>query len=156
MKHLIPFIILFLSTSCYGAEFLVMAKNNWMVDADQTNWTADQKAEAERQYKIGDIVQVFPDGACPENPCVGSPFYIIRISGLSYDTAQKYTQAITTTTINADGVSMTSMVKRRLYGVRAADLPTSVKTTLKETRAYNTTWTAVKTYITNKVTAVNE
>ena len=142
-------------TNCYAAEFLVMAKNNWMVDADKTGWKAEEIAETDRQYKTGDIVQVFPDGKLSDYAHAGGKFYVIRVAGLSYETALKYTQQHNED-ILVDGETTIKMVKRRIYCIRAEDLPTSVKNTLKNTYVYNTTWTAVKGYVRNTITNLNE
>jgi hypothetical protein len=155
MKYLPYILIAFLTAPVFGAEFLVMAKNNWMVDADKTGWTAEQLAEADRQYRIGDIVQVFPDGKLSDYATAGGKFYVIRVSGLSYDSALKYQQMNSSTTY-VDGTTTTRMVSRRIYRIRATDLPTSVKNALKNTGVYNTTWTAVRAYIRNTVTGANE
>lgn len=150
-------VLLFCSivSNCYAAEFLVMAKNNWMGGADKTGWKAEEIAEADRQYKIGDIVQVFPDGKLSDYAHAGGKFYVIRVSGLSYETALKYMQQHNED-ILVDGETTIKMVKRRIYRIRAEDLPTSIKNTLKNTYVYNTTWIAVKGYVRNTITNLNE
>ena len=126
-----------------------------MVDADKTGWKVEEVAKADRQYKTGDIVQVFPDGKLSDYAHAGGKFYVIRVTGLSYETALKY-MAQHNEDITIDGETQTRMVKRRIYRIRAEDLPASVKNTLKTTYVYNTTWTAVKDYVRNIITNTNE
>ena len=127
-----------------------------MVDADKTGWTAEQTAEANKQYQIGDIVQVFPDGKLSDYAHAGGKFYVVRVAGLSYETALKYYQQHNETFTDPQGFEQRRMIKRRIYKVRTEDLPQAIKNTLKTKFVYNTTWTAVKTYIRNKITNLDE
>lgn len=148
-KILLAVLMLFVTVNCFAAEFLIMAKNNWMIDADQTGWTQEQIAEANRQYRVGDIVQVFPDGKLSDYAHAGGKFYVIRVSGLSFKTAVKYQEdwddAVTGEPINC-----------RKYRIRVEDLPLAARNALKTTYVYNTTWTAVKSYVTDKIRGLNE
>lgn len=148
-------LLLFLAANCYSAEFLIAAKNSWMIDADQTGWTQEQVDTANRQYKIGDIVGVYPDGKLSDNAQANGAFYLVRVAGLSYEAALKYKQEWIETYIE-NGVTKTRMVNRRRYRIRAQDLPLSVRNTLRDTHVYNTTLAAVRTYIRNKETGLNE
>jgi hypothetical protein len=139
----------------FSAEFLVMAKNNWMVNISTVGQSAEWITEREKQYRIGDIVQVFPDGKLSDYANADGKFYVVRVTGLSYEGALKYSGQWDETYI-VNGSIRTRMVNRRVYRIRAEDLPTSVKTTLKNTHVYNTTLSEVRTYIRNKVTGLNE
>lgn len=151
--------LLFLTAPCIGAEFVVMAKNSPMaqavIDGNTAGWTADEIAEADKQYKIGDIVDVFPDGRLTDSMRSGGLFYIIRVSGLPYETAKKYMTQHNEDYID-NGVSRTRMISRRLYRVRLSSLPVSVRNALQKTGVYNTTLSAVRSYIMNKKTGLGE
>ena len=155
-KVFIFLLFLLIATQAGAAEFLIMARNNWMVDADKTGWSAEQIAEADRQYRIGDIVQVFPDGKLSDYATANGAFYLIRVSGLSYETALKYQEQWNEEYIDKNGETQSRMKQRRIFRVRVADLPTKVKTTLKKTGVFNTTLSAVKNYIRNLKTGVDE
>ena len=98
-------------------------------------------------YKRGDVVQVFDD----DTPCVippAPPFVIVKIAGPTKTQAEKYMQSV----VNEDG----HMIRRRLYHLAWADLPASVRKALVDDRYYETTWTAVKAYVKNKLTGESE
>lgn len=156
INTLFAFIILVLMTAnCFAAEFLIKAQNNWMINADKIGWTAEQIAEADKQYHIGDIVQVFPDGKLADFAHAGGKFYVIRILGLEFKTALKY-QEEWNEEIIVDGELQLQMKYRRIYRIRYEDLPIAVKNQLKNTYIYNTTWDKVKIYIRNKITNTDE
>ena len=124
-----------------------MAKRHWSYKANMT--TAEQ-AEYDKQYQIGDIVEVFPDGKLSDYATAGGKFYVVRVDGLDYETAKKYQEQWN------DETGERKMIRRRKFRVRAADLPQSVKNALQSTGVYNTTWSAVKSYIRNLETGVDE
>jgi len=141
--------MLFVTMNCFAAEFLIRAKNNWMIDADQTGWSPEQIAEANRQYRIGDIVQVFPDGKLSDYAHAGGKFYVVRVSGLPFKTALKYQEGWNDTATD-------KVVNRRKYRIRVEDLPLPARNALKTSYVYNTRWTAVKSYIMKKDGDLNE
>ena len=140
--------VLLFSSTGWGAEFLVIAKRHWSYKASMS---VEEQAEYDKQYQVGDIVQVFPDGKLSDNATAGGKFYVVRVSGLAYDTALKYHEQW----IERNGEE-TIFIKRRKFRIRATELPASVKNQLQTTGVYNTTWTAVKSYIRNNVTGLDE
>lgn len=138
------------------AEFLIKAKNNWMINADKIGWSADKIADADRQSAIGDIIQVCPDGKLSDSAHANGSFYVVRVAGLPYETALKYQESLTEEYVDAQGQTQSRMVKKRKYRIRAQDLPLAVRNILQSTHVYNTTWNAVRNYIRNKMTGVDE
>ena len=134
------------------AEFLIKAQRHWSY---KDTMTLEEQAEYDKQYQLGDIVQVFPDGKLSDYANADGKFYIVRVVGLSFETALKY-QEQWNEEIIVDGESQSRMVHRRIFRIRAEDLPASVKKTLKDTYIYNTTWDKIKGYIRNKLTNLDE
>lgn len=73
------------------AELLIYAKNNFKESWDQTyldsipqEWWMKWRSRLQR----GDIVNVYENGTCAEQPSVDSKFVIIKIPDLSYNTAK--------------------------------------------------------------------
>jgi len=89
-KLLLLLLFLGIATSGFAAEFLIRARNNWMIDADKTGWTVDKIANAEMQYKIGDVVAIHPDQEKLLDAYTEPAFYLIHAEGLKYEDALKY------------------------------------------------------------------
>ncbi len=129
------------------AEFLIKAKRHWSY---KSNMTTAEQTEYNKQWQIGDIVQVFPDGRLSDTQHGNGAFFIIRVSGLSFDTAKKYMDEWN------DETDMRICVKRRKYNIDYLLLPTLVITELQNNHVYNTSWNAVRGYIRNKITDTTE
>mgnify|MGYP001559377519 CR=1 FL=1 len=143
------------------AELLIMAKNNWMIDANQANWTQEQKDEANRQYQIGDIVQVFPDGTTKDGQAWGDPtFYLLKVSGLAYNDALKYQQGLyeQVPCIKNENTYYTNgkMIKKRKYRIRFELLPAAIRNNISKNKIYSTTFTSIRTSLLDKLTGLTE
>jgi hypothetical protein len=115
------------------AEFLIKAINAVHIDPVK---------DKQGCYKRGDIVDVRPDG-WPWGKEEGLPrFYIVKITGLSVDIAKKYMG--------------TDNSIRRIWKVRADDVPTAIKNQLLSKGIVTVTWTQVKGYVRNKLTNLDE
>ena len=132
------------------AEFLIMAKRHWSYKA---NLTTAEQAEYDKQYQIGDIVEVFPDGKLSDYATAGGKFYVVRIDGLGYDVAKKYHEQWNVEDVLHGGMTM---FKRRKFQIRVADVPKTVKNALADKGVYNTTWNAFKSYVRNNATGLDE
>lgn len=132
------------------AEFLIMAKRHWSY---KPNMTEAEQAEYDRQYQVGDIVEVFPDGRLSDHATAGGKFYVVRVDGLDYDTAKKYQEQWNVDDVLHGGKVM---FRRRKFRIRVADVPQAVKNALQSTGVYNTTWSAVKSYVRNNLTGMDE
>src|SRR5574343_841795 len=98
-------------------------------------------------YKKGDIVEIFDDS----KPCVippAPPFWIVKITGLSKGSAQKY--------ITSQYDSNDKMLLRRIYKVSWKLVPTTIKNKLSNDRYFEIEWSKVKSYIHNKITLESE
>ena len=137
------------------ADFLVAAKNNWMVDADKTGWTQEQIDDAERQYKIGDIVDIFEDGKLSDYAHAGGKFYVLRIKGLTKNDAMKYIE-VEYENILTKGVQDKRIVRKRMYKFRIDDMPVLIKNKIKTDYVYTINWSDIKGYCFNKKTLLNE
>lgn len=159
--------MLLLAGTLGAAEFLIIGRQSWKESADRTNWTAGQLADYERRKRVGDIVDVFDDGTL-QNPFPDSPFYVVRITGVTKAQAQKYIEpywvGVTSTTITAaNGSTKTiydysnaTLVSKRKYRVRVTDVPLAIRNQLQANRYVNLTWSQVRSYIRNKETNLDE
>jgi len=123
------------------AEFLIKA----------TNAThADPVKDRRGCYKRGDIVQVFPDGACTEQPSPNSNMVIIKVVGLSFEAAQKYMLS------EMDTVDPRKTLTRRKFRIRVDDVPVGVRNTLRDERWITLDWAQVRNFLRNKITNTDE
>jgi hypothetical protein len=120
------------------AEFLIKA-----VSATHSDPVKDERG----CYKRGDIVVVAPNthvwGARETLP----RFVQVRVSDVGVAAALKYIES---------QIDNGIVIRRRLYRIRWDDLPAGVKQQLIETGRYETTWDAIKQYVQNKFTGLNE
>lgn len=119
------------------AELLVKA-----VDATHSDPTKDAKG----CYKRGDVVVIMPDGwqwgaleLLP--PAQGGKFVVVKLPGVDAERAQKY---------------LASTTRRRRFWVRLDALPANVRATLRDTGTFTTTWTAVRGFLRDKDTGLDE
>jgi len=88
MKKLL--LILFLASTCQGAEFLVKAEPNWMESRDRSKWSADRIASYERCPRKGDIIVVKPNG-WKWGKKEGLPkFIIVKVPDMTVKEAEAY------------------------------------------------------------------
>ena len=152
-KLYLTILFCFVASTCFGAEFLIKAQRHWSY---KDTMTISEQLEYDKQYQIGDIVQVFPDGKLSDYANADGKFYVIRVVGLDFRTALKYQEQYNEEYIDTENKTQTRMLKRRIFSIRIQDLPTTVENKLKTTYVYNTTWTTIKNYIHNKITNTNE
>ncbi len=95
-------------------------------------------------YKAGDIVDVYEDGRCTEAPSPDSPFYIIKVPGLSTSEARKYIEP------EIDGYVVNeftpkehignpqelqpNLIRRRAFGLDIDNLPAAARNALQTGR----------------------
>ena len=123
------------------ADFLIMAIDKTHIDP----------VKSERGYKRGDIVEVFEHGKM-QTPPIGSPFVLVRVTGITKAQADKYMvedkEAFITPKIEPDY----RMVRRRVYNIDYTLLPLATINKLKNNRFIEVSLAQVKNYIRNKVT----
>ena len=109
-------------------------------------------------YALGDLVDVYDDdkhdGDVVRNP-IAAPFVLIRVSGVTKAQVERYLDPETEDVLVGDRVER-RVVRRRLFRVRLAGLPASVRQTLARDRYYETTLAALRTFIRNKATNQDE
>lgn len=99
MKKLI-FILLFFTFTLkvFAAELLVKAKPHYMDSYTQEQidkMTVSEKQSYEARSQIGDIIAIYPNGICKENPSPNSDYVIIKVPNLTMEEAEKYKETIT-------------------------------------------------------------
>jgi len=123
------------------ADFLIMAK-------DKTHTDPDKDA---RCYKRGDIVEVFEHGKM-QTPPVGSPFVLVRVTGITKAQADQYMEedkeAFITPKLEPDYI----MVRRRVYHIDYTLLPLAIINKLRDGRFIEISLLQAKNFIRNKVT----
>lgn len=77
------------------SELLVMAIDNWMVNANKEGWSDKQIAKANRQYQAGDIIQSFENGKLQDDAHANGLFHVIRIRDLKLKKSKEYIKEIT-------------------------------------------------------------
>ena len=124
------------------ALLLVMAENHTHTDSEK---------EQRGCYKRGDIVAVYDDdkhdGDLVANP-IQPPFVLIRVTGVTAAQVQQY--------IQPERDAQMRPVRRRLFRIRVDDLPAGVIAQLQANRYFETTAAAVRQFIRNKVTGLDE
>ena len=109
-------------------------------------------------YGLGDLVDVYDDdkhdGDVVRNP-IAPPFVLIRVSGVTKAQVERYLEPEVEDRL-VDGEVRRVVLRRRRFRIRVADLPTRVRQTLARDRYYETTLTALRTFIRNKVTNQDE
>jgi len=121
------------------AEFLIKAQRHWSY---KENMTLKEQVEYDKQYQIGDIVQVFPDGKLSDYAHAGGKFYVVRVKGLDFKDVLEYQKQLNDGNI---------MLRRRKFELRIENLPSVITNKLKTTYVYNTTWDEIKEFIANKI-----
>jgi hypothetical protein len=101
-------------------------------------------------YKLGDPVVVMPDGHTWGLEERLPKFYVVKIPGLAAETAKKWIAAWVDTADPEHPVKM----RRRLYGINIASLPSSIRNALQTTGAVTVTLSQIRNYIINKRTGV--
>lgn len=102
---------------------------------------SDPIKDARGCYKRGDVVEAFEDGKI-QDPFPGSPFVLVRVTGLSKAVADKYIESTDTL--------------RRKFKIRIDDVPTAIKQELTTNRVVTVTLAQIKSFIRNKVTGLDE
>ena len=132
------------------ALLLIMAENHQHLDPVK---------DARGSYKRGDIVDVYEDdrhdGDFAANP-IAAPFVLVRVSGLSVEQARAYIASDRVQRIDPVHGFVLDTRTRRLFRLRVDDLPASVRQALVQDRYYATTFAAVRTFIRDKVTGVDQ
>ena len=119
------------------AEFLIKA-----ISVSNTDPEIDKGC-----YKIGDIVDIRPDGWSWGNEEGLPRFYIVKVTGLNADNVKELIDSQT------DGdIENPKMIKRRLWAVDVATLPQWVSDSLTNTGAVTLTLQQARAIIRNKVT----
>ena len=137
------------------AELLVRAKAHWMDDLTQKDvdkLSAGERESYDARSQIGDIVCVYPDGACNENPAPDSCYVIVKIPELDYKEAkEKYEQSLMS---DPDKDGNRVLLRHRMYALPEVDIKTLVLTTSKMTTL--TKATMDNKIITKTVTAASK
>ena len=106
-------------------------------------------------YKRGDIVQVLDDtahdGDLVSNPITG-PFMLVKVLGLTKEQAEKYMSQDETDTVDAEGKTVRTINRRRLYKLRLDDVPLAIRNQLINFKYIEVTLNQVRNYVRNKVT----
>ncbi len=127
----------------------------------QANYTHSDPVKNKRGvYQRGDIVVVMPDGhpwGIEEHPLTTTynppKFFIVKIPGITVAQAQKYLHP-ETDGVDAEGDPIP--VTRRLWRIRADDVPQWVKNEIQNNGEVTVTWNQIKTFIRNKKTGQDE
>ena len=134
------------------AEFIIIAKRHWSYKPDMTS---QEGQDYNKQYQVGDIVQVFPDGALSDYANDHGKFFVVRILGLAFEDALKYQES------DVDVVG--DLIKRRKYNLQInpnmnmTNLPIDFKRKTKlPCYVYDVTWDIFKKYVFNKLTGIHE
>ena len=141
MRYLI--IILFCVSTVNSAEFLILAKKSHLETADKTNWTVNKLSEYNRRYVVGDIIQVYPNGTCTEQPSPNSRMYILKVPDLDYETVKEYMQP----DINPE---TDELIKRRKFMIDIPSIPLNIRNQIKDDRWITVNWDTVKQYLIRK------
>lgn len=92
-----------------------------------------------------------------ERPITDTTGVLIRVQGPTVNQVRRYLDPETVEELDPEtGQMRPRPVRRRLFRVRVDDLPTSVRAQLVATRYYATTLAAIRTFIRNKVTGIDE
>jgi len=128
------------------AVLLIMGENHTHADPD---------VDAAGCYKIGDIVTVNEDtahdGDIVRNP-IAPGCYVMKIVGVTRSQVEKYVQSH----VDDTAPRHPTVLRRRLYRVRVADVPQAIKTVLQRDRYIELTWAQIRGYVRNKVTGLDE
>lgn len=108
-------------------------------------------------YERGDIVVAMPDGwgwGKEEHPMTSTesptPFFIVKIPGVTVKEAQKYLQP------EVDDTNPTIVLSRRLWRINIDDVPSGIKKTILDTGEVTLEFAQIKNFIHNKQTGINE
>lgn len=102
-------------------------------------------------YKAGDVVQRFPDGTPHVTP-PAPPFYLIEITGLTDEQAEKYCQP----EVDASDPENPVIIRRRKYGLAVAAIPSAIRNKLQTDRYVKISWSQIRAYVRDKVTGTGE
>lgn len=64
------------------AEFLIRRSNHWTRDANYASLSDLDKAELSSVPEAGDIIEIYEDGRCTEEPAPNSIYYIVKMPGV--------------------------------------------------------------------------
>lgn len=132
------------------AELLIKAVNATHADAGK-----DQRGS----YKRGDIVDVRPDGyewgrleLLP--PAQGGVFVIVAIADVTVDQVRNFVQNRWGCQPDGPHVDANKQtLRRRKVQIDISSVPAGVRNTLNQTGRYQTTWSAIRQFVKNKLTA---
>ena len=77
------------------------------------------------RYKAGDVVAVYPDGTCTEEPSENSLMTVIRIDGLSVEDASSLLDGIYVEVEDSEGKTRRDMTHKRKYNISLDSLPSA-------------------------------
>jgi len=129
------------------AEFLIMAKRHWSY---KDSMTTEEQTEYNRQYQIGDIVQVFPDGKLSDYANAGGKFFLVRVLGLTFEDALQFQEQWNEDVV-VNNETCLRIKKRRKFNVLVENLPAKIKNKLNSTFVYDLEWNDIKSFIYNKI-----
>lgn len=130
------------------AEFLIKAR-------DPIDLPKDEE-KRNRCYRRGDIVVVMPDGHEWGKEERLPKFVVVKVAGMSVETAQKYIEprAVDSGLVDVRGRAILRTTARRRWKILVDTVPTAVKTALTKSGVYETSWSNIKTYIYDKTNMV--
>lgn len=130
------------------AEFLIKARNTVDLPKDE--------ADSNCAYMRGDIVVVMPDGHEWGKEERLPKFVVVKVAGMSVETAKKYMepQVVDSGLVDVGGKATPRMTSKRKWKILMDDVPTAVKTALMKSGVYETSWSNIKTYIYDKANKV--
>jgi hypothetical protein len=150
-------LLLFLVNFAYGAEFLLYKGPHWMdalTEEQVAKLTPEKKAKYDSRYRVGDVVEVQPDGQWP-NVNETTPFYVIKIKGLDVNDVKHYMEPVYDLTNRPDpndpnDKRLPRKIYQRRFNFRIADLPTGVKNNLETTHVLSIKYDNIKAIIDDK------
>ncbi len=131
------------------AEFLLYKGPHWM---DLLSSVEVERRVAEnprwidtynRRYQTGDIVEVQPDGKWP-NHNDKTPFYTIKVPGLSVEIVKKYMEPAT------DPTNSNRILRRRKWRVLVHSIPVAIKQKMLTGGVVTVSFDKVKDYFQDK------
>jgi hypothetical protein len=127
------------------AEFLVKAR-------DPIDLPKDEE-KRNRCYRRGDIVVVMPDGHEWGKEERLPKFMVVKIPGLSVETAKKYIISAYEDTgiVDQDNHPIMKMVQRRKYRILLDTIPTAIRTAITKDGIAEVSWENVKSHVYDKI-----
>jgi hypothetical protein len=109
-------------------------------------------------YVVGDLIDVYEDdrhdGDLVVNPIM-PPFVLIKVTGVTKAQVERYLDPDVEETL-VNGEVQRTVLRRRRFRLRVEDLPAGVRQTLTQDRYYETTLAAIRSFIRDKVTGLDE